>query len=417
MVAVALELQRRGHTPVIATSESYREKIVAAGVAFHAVRPNLSPDDKELVRAAMDERGGPEYIVRRVMMPPVREMYADLMDAVRGADLLVTGELVFAGPTVAETAPIRWVVATLAPMSFMSRHDPPILIQAEWLAKVAAVSKPAYAALLALAQWSIRNWAEPVRAMRRELGLPAGPIGLFDARKQAAALVAMFSTVVGAPQPDWPRNTHVTGFAFYDRHEPMPASVQAFLDAGDPPVVFTLGSAAVFDPGEFYRDSAEAARRIGRRAVLLYGSDLEAPLAADAQIAVAPYAPFSELFPRAAALVHQGGIGTTAQALRAGRPMVVVPFSHDQPDNAARMVRLGVGLTISRRGYSADSAARALGTVLGTPSFAERAQHAAASLQREHGAAAAADVIERVLREAPVGAVSAASPPAAIGRS
>jgi UDP:flavonoid glycosyltransferase YjiC (YdhE family) len=209
----------------------------------------------------------------------------------------------------------------------------------------------------------------------------------------------MFSPLVGAPQPDWPANARVTGFAFYDRHEPMPAALQAFLDAGDPPIVFTLGSAAVFDPGEFYRDSAAAARAIGRRAVLLVGQDALAAPSSDQQIAVAPYAPFSELFPRAAVIVHQAGIGTTAQALRAGRPMLIVPFSHDQPDNGARMVRLGVARVIGRRQYSASSATDALRGLLDDPSYSAKAGAAAAQIQRENGVARAGDIIEKVLRE------------------
>jgi UDP:flavonoid glycosyltransferase YjiC (YdhE family) len=223
---------------------------------------------------------------------------------------------------------------------------------------------------------------------------------VFGPRKNAAALLAMFSSVVGGPQPDWPANARLTGFAFYDRHEPMPAALAAFLEAGEPPIVFTLGSAAVFDPGEFYRNSIGAARLLGRRAVLLIGPEPPSLPAVDGQIAVAPYAPFSELFPRAAAIVHQGGIGTTAQTLRAGCPMVIVPFSHDQPDNAARMVRLGVADVIGRQQYSAAAAAKALRNVLGDPSYAARAARAAQQIQRENGAADAADVIERVLSSA-----------------
>ena len=398
MVALALELQRRGHTPVIATSESYREKIVATGVAFHAARPNLTPDDKELLRAVMDERGGPEYVIRRLMVPAVRDMYADLMEAARGADLLISAELTFAADSVAEKAGIPWIVATLAPLSFMSRYDPPVLIQAPWLTGIAALSKPLYASLVSLSQWGIRHWTEPVRQMRRDLGLVPGPAGLFGPRQHAAALLAMFSPVIGKPQPDWPSNTRQTGFAFYDRHEPMPAALAAFLDAGDPPIVFTLGSAAVFDPGEFYRHSAEAAKSIGRRAVLLVGPEPPSLPPYDDRIAVAPYAPFSELFPRAAAVVHQGGIGTTAQTLRAGRPMVIVPFSHDQPDNAARVVRLGIGDVIARRKYSAATAAAALRRVIEDPAYAQRAAQAGAQIQGEDGAANAADVIDTLLR-------------------
>ena len=413
MVALALELQRRGHTPVIASSESYREKIAATGIAFHPIRPNITSDDKDLIRAVMDERGGPEHVIRHWMMPAVREMYADLMEAVRGADLLLSAELVFAADAVAEMTRLPWLAATLAPLSFMSRHDPPILVQAPWLTRVAAVSKPLYASLIRFSQWTIRHWTRPVHDLRRDLGLPPGPPELFGARRNAVALLAMFSPLVGARQADWPANARVTGFAFYDRHEPMPASLAAFLAAGDPPIVFTLGSAAVFDPGEFYRESAMAARMLGKRAVLLVGPEPPTPMASDDQVAVAPYAPFSELFPRAAAIVHQAGIGTTAQALRAGRPMLIVPFSHDQPDNGARMVRLGVAKVIGRRQYSAATAADALRGLLDDPSYSARAAAAATQIQRENGAATAADMIETVLR----GAAITAKAPSASGRN
>jgi UDP:flavonoid glycosyltransferase YjiC (YdhE family) len=397
MVALALELQHRGHAPVLATSEAARQMAANAGIAFHPLRPSLTVEDKEMLRAVMDERGGPEYVIRRLMVPAVREMYADLMEATRGADLLISADLVLAADAVAEKTRIPWIVVTLAPLSFFSRHDPPILIQAPWLTRVASFSKPLYASLVRFSQWAIRGWTEPVREMRRELGLAPGPAGLFAARDKADALLAMFSPVIGAPQPDWPANTRLTGFAFYDRYEPMPQALNEFLDAGDPPIVFTLGSAAVFHPGEFYRASAEAARRVGRRAILLVGPEPAGLPPPDERIAVASYAPFSELFHRAAAVVHQGGIGTTAQTMRAGRPMAIVPHSHDQPDNAARATRLGVAKTIGRRDYSAATAAEALRTLLDEPSYARRAASVGAELARENGAAAAADVVEEVL--------------------
>jgi UDP:flavonoid glycosyltransferase YjiC (YdhE family) len=400
VIALALELQHRGHTPVLATSEAARQMAANAGIAFHPLRPSLTVEDKEMLRAVMDERGGPEYVIRRLMVPAVRDMYADLMEATRDADLLISADLVLAADAVADKARIPWVVVTLAPLSFFSRYDPPILIQAPWLTRVAAFSKPLYASLVRLSQWIIRGWTEPVREMRRDLGLEPGPRGLFAARHRAGALLAMFSPVIGAPQPDWPANARITGFAFYDRYEPMPGALDAFLDAGDPPIVFTLGSAAVFHPGEFYRASAEAARRLGRRAILLVGPEAADPPPAGERLAVASYAPFSELFDRAAAIVHQGGIGTTAQAMRAGRPMAIVPHSHDQPDNAARASRLGIAKTIGRRDYSAETAADALRTLLEDPSYARRAASVGAELARENGAAAAADVVEEVLARA-----------------
>ncbi|MEO6461795.1 MAG: nucleotide disphospho-sugar-binding domain-containing protein, partial [Candidatus Eisenbacteria bacterium] len=178
-----------------------------------------------------------------------------------------------------------------------------------------------------------------------------------------------------------------------------PAGLEEFLTAGDPALVFTLGSSAVHLAGDFYTVSLRAAARLGRRALLLVGREtknvLPSPLPPG--IAAFDYVPFSEVLPRGAATIHQGGVGTTAQAMRAGRPMLVVPFAHDQYDHAARITRRGIGLTLERSHYDEPQVAAALARLLGEPSFAARAAEVGARVRAERGAAAAADAIGRVL--------------------
>jgi UDP:flavonoid glycosyltransferase YjiC (YdhE family) len=175
-----------------------------------------------------------------------------------------------------------------------------------------------------------------------------------------------------------------------------------FLDAGPAPIVFTLGTAAVYDAGRFYHESLAAARRLGERAVLLTGVETRNTeglnLGNDA-IAI-DYAPYSELFPRAAVNVHQGGIGTTAQALRAGRPTVIMPYAHDQFDNALRCKRLGISNTLSRERYSAASAASAIRGLIYNRAAARAAQRVALQVRRENGAESACDAIESLLQPA-----------------
>jgi UDP:flavonoid glycosyltransferase YjiC (YdhE family) len=162
--------------------------------------------------------------------------------------------------------------------------------------------------------------------------------------------------------------------------------------------VFTLGSSAIWDPGEFYEHSARAAHELNRRAVLLVGKDMDnRPAELPPGVAAFDYAPYSELFHRASVIVHQGGIGTTAQALRSGRPMLVVPFAFDQPDNADRVTRIGVGRTIARRRYNAERAARELARLLGDPTFSERAGAVGRQVQQEDGVREACDALEPVM--------------------
>lgn len=133
-----------------------------------------------------------------------------------------------------------------------------------------------------------------------------------------------------------------------------------------------------------------------RRAVLLIGKNA-LPENASENILAVEYAPYSQIFPRACAIVHQGGIGTTAQALRAGCPTLIMPYSHDQPDNAARVERLGTSRTISRQQYLASRVARELRELLNNPSYAAKAAEVKRIVQAENGVGVACDAIEKQL--------------------
>jgi rhamnosyltransferase subunit B len=403
-LALALELKRRGHDAVIATSAFYRDKVVAEGVEFAAVPPDL-PDgaDPAVMRNVFDPRNGPEYLVRRLVMPCLRESYAALAAACEGADLLVAHTLTFAAPLVAEKQNLPWASAVLAPMAFFSAYDPPVLPPLPWLNRLRRLGPPLFGPLFRLLRGVTRPWTAAVGDLRREIGLAAARLDpMYGGQFSPQLNLALFSPLLASPQPDWPANTVVAGFAFYDREQPgegMSPALAAFLDAGPPPVVFTLGSAAVGDARDFFTQSAEAAQLVGRRAILLIGHDPRNRLTTPQPdtIAVAEYAPFSDLFPRAAAVVHQGGIGTTGQALRAGRPALVVPFGFDQPDNAERAARLGVARVIARHRYSAATAASALRALLADATCIERAEEVGKTVQAESGAERACDSLESML--------------------
>jgi UDP:flavonoid glycosyltransferase YjiC (YdhE family) len=229
--------------------------------------------------------------------------------------------------------------------------------------------------------------------------LPTDEVPVIDGQSPLLVL-ALFSWLLGQPQPDWPPQTVVTGFPFFDPPggTALSPELTAFLDAGPAPVVFTLGSSAVYDPGRFYEVSVEAVKQMGQRAVLLVGrGTATATGALSEEILAVDYAPHSALFPRAAAIVHQGGIGTTAQGMRSGRPTVVVPFAHDQPDNARRLERLGISRTIPRREYSSEQVVSELRHVLEEPGYGDRAREVGQQVREEDGVGAACDALERLL--------------------
>ena len=407
LIALALELKRRGHTPVMALPAVYESRIRPLGLEFHAVRPDIDPNNTLLVEMIYDIKNGTERGLRDFLFPSLRQTYDDLLDAATKparADLLLLGELNYAGPIVAEITGIPWASYVLAPLSFFSAFDPPVLPPYPRLARADRFVPGFGRVIKRVARFISRKWPEPIYELRRSLGLPKGANPLFDAKHSPNLVLALFSRVLGVEQKDWPANTLITGFCYYDAdagNQALPPQLEKFMKEGPPPVVFTLGSAAVLAAGNFYEVSAKAAIRLGLRAVLLIGSDPRNQLKTKLpeSICVAEYAPYSGLFNSASMVVHQGGVGTTAQCLRAGKPMLIVPFSHDQPDNARRMLRLKVGRIIQRGNYTPFRVARRLKKMFATPLLAKRAESVARRLAKEDGVRTACDALEELFHK------------------
>jgi len=403
-LALALELQRRGFAPEIATSAIYREKIEGEGVAFRPLRPDIPGGEIEpaLMARIMDTHRGPETVIRELLAPHVREQYADLLEVARGAAALVTHAIVYPGPLVAEKLGLPWASTILQPMLFASRYDPPAPPQAPGATVLRRLGPTVTGVLMRAMKSMVRSWTRPVEELRAAEGLRPARHPIFEDHFSPQLNLALFSPLLGPPQPDWPP-TVVAGFPFFDRLEAgagMPPELSAFLAAGPPPLVFTLGSSAVVIGGDFYRAAVEIAGRLGRRAVLLVGRDGRAALPdrLPEGVLACAYAPHGELFPQAAAVVHQGGVGTTGQAMRSGRPMLVVPFAHDQPDNAVRVARLGIARWVERRRFSVERGVAELRRVLEEPAYAERARAVGEQVRADDGVGVACDRIEALVR-------------------
>ncbi len=404
-LAIALELQARGHRPSLATSGYYRSKVEALGLGFHAVRPDApEPADLPAFMAKLVSMSkGPEVVIRDNFMNNLQETYEDLAEASQGADLLIGHPLTFTARLVSEVQGIPWASSVLAPLSFFSPYDPSIPPTSPWLSRLRGLGPKFHTPLYRFAKKMTKSWAEPWHKLRAELGLPVtedNPI--FEGQHAPQRVLALFSKVLAAPQPDWPPNVLISGFPFYDQ-EPgvphLPETLSQFLDEGPPPIVFTLGSSAVWTAEDFYEQAIKCSQMLGCRAVLLTGPDdrNRSKSALSKGIIALEYAPYSELFPRCSAIVHQGGVGTLAQALRSGRPMLVVPFAFDQPDNAGRAARLGVARVLYRDQFNARRAAKELSRLLNDTSYRTKAEEIGHQVQTEQGAQAAGDAIETML--------------------
>lgn len=398
-LALAQELRRRGHEAVIATMEIYREHVEKIGLEFAPVRPNFpqpKEQDPELIAAIMEPKTGPKFLMEGVVFPAVRDSYADLLAAVAGADLLVTHPAAPAGPLVGRKIRMTWISTVLAPLSFFSAYDPPVPPFWQWTKVFSKLGPRVMKFLLDVSKSPFK--AKPVVELRDELGLSDTGNPMFDGQHSPTLVLALFSKLFGPPQPDWPPQAEATGFCYY--HDPnagLPPELSDFLDAGPAPIVFTLGSSAVWVARDFFRESIAAAKSLGQRAVLLVGDERNHPGSLpDGMIAV-DYVSYQSLMPRASVVVHHGGVGTTSHGLLAGVPTLIVPFAFDQSDNAEHAERLGCSRTIYREKYRAPRVANDLGKLLGEPQYARRASEVSSQLKQEDGPARASDAIERVL--------------------
>src|SRR5699024_9029107 len=122
-----------------------------------------------------------------------------------------------------------------------------------------------------------------------------------------------------------------------------------------------------------------------QRAVLVIGDMRNKPHSMPANMITVDYAPYHLLLPRASAIVHPGGIGTTSQALRAGVPTLIVPFAFDQMDNADHARRLGSSRTLARKRYKWFRVAKELVRLLTDTSYALNAKAISEQLRQENG--------------------------------
>lgn len=397
LLAVARAAEERGHVAVIAASEVYRDYIGELGFEFRRIRPDF-PHDPKLLGHLFHPQFGPERLMTEQVFPMVRETYADLMAATEEVDFMVVGELLYVAPIVAEKRGILWANAVLAPTSFLSAWDPCVLAPTPWLYPLRYLGHWPHQIIFWFGRLVTKRWSAPLRRFRGELGLDPGPSPVFDGKHSPWLVLALFPRALAEPQPDWPAHAVQTGFPFFQQEasSDLAERVKVFLAEGEAPVVFTLGSSVVHFSPEFYDLAIEAIQRLGKRAILLTGnsfSERDLP----PSILQFDYLPLDIILPHAAAVVHQGGIGTCAESLKAGIPSVIVPFGFDQPDNAERLRKLGVAVVVPRARVSADSLALALERLLGAGAYAKRARELKQTMNPTSEMTATVDAIEQVV--------------------
>jgi UDP:flavonoid glycosyltransferase YjiC (YdhE family) len=413
-IALAHELKALGLEPMIATGEVYRDKVEREGIAFYPVRPTMTQLladvglTAEQFARAITERPV-KYLLSKGVLPYIGQAYDDLLPVMADAQLVAMSSFCFSAQMAAEALGKPTINVVLSPIVMTSDDDPPLSEQLPILPALRRLFGPGLVRWLYKAGRSQFRFIEAaIDAQRRAVGLPREPdVPFTDFPYRCDEVVALYSPSLGGARLNPPKPTAIAGQAFFDRDGPdgqaLTPEAEAFLAVGPPPLVFTVGSFATLAAARFYGEAAKAARKLKRRAILLVGRDAEAELRAKLggpDILVLGYAPHSLLFPRAAVNIHHGGIGTTGQALRAGVPQLVVPMFGDQPDNAYRIERLGVGAVLPFKKFNFRSAAKALKPLLNNALIRQRAADGGEAVRQENGAKLLAEHIAQRLGSA-----------------
>jgi sterol 3beta-glucosyltransferase len=392
-VALGVGLQRAGHTARLAAPRVFRELIERHGLEFAP----LAGDPSELVRQAMARAGGGANLLRlsQVVLshtiPIATAVIADVRRACRDADAVVHSLLTsYIGHLAAGERGIpdvcALIYAALAPTSAFPNPAFPALPLGGGYSRL---THQIFEQMLWLANHWIYAWLR-----RRHPDLPPAvglPFGA-GARQPTPLLIGLSPQVLPRPA-DWGPHVHLTGYWFLDDAADWrpPAALTEFLAAGPPPVFVGFGSnsgAGVAGATEIAR---QALARVGRRGVMLTPATPELP----PDVFPLADAPFDWLFPRMAALVHHGGMGTTAAGLRAGVPSIIVPSIADQHHWGREVARLGVGpAAIPARRLNVENLTEAIRRVTGDEAMQERAVDLGRRIAAEDGVARAVQVIE-----------------------
>ena len=367
-IGLGIGLKVRGHAVTLIATEIFADVAARHGFEF---APTMTRDDYERTIANPD-LWHPKRSAGVIFDAPLLRKYLPIgfehirSRYVRGETVLLAGGLSLPARVAHDKLGIPLATIHLAPVGLFS-----------------AVETPVYPTLRMRAWWPAplkrfvfwlgeRVVLDPkvrpeLNAFRATLGLPPVRRVLGKWIHSPQQILGLFPDWFGQA-PDWPEHVRTPGFIRYDQAEDKPLSVEVeeFLNAGEAPLAFSFGSA--MRTGRPYFDAAVGAcAALGKRGLLLAKKTEQIPPNLPASVLQADYAPFSEVFPRVAAVVHHGGIGTTAQALAAGVPQIIMPMSFDQPDNAARLRKLGVARVVPAGQFTTESLTAALRELLADP--------------------------------------------------
>ncbi len=361
-------LRKRGYRVTLITSQFFESQARDAGLEFLGL--GNAEDYQSIIQNPdlWDPEKGFKVFAKSVILPIIEPVYKIISDFDPSKTVLAAQAQVFGAHIAHEKLGFPFITIHLQPAAFRSVHEFPLL--PAWMPPLLKHG------LFNLVDTFVLDklFAPEINRFRRRLSLPPVKKIFGNWMHSPQKNLGLFPDWFAHPQPDWPPQTQLTSFIYYDKQsgqESLSEGLEKFLDAGDAPIIFTPGT-AMKHANQFFADCIKACQMLGRRGILLTQYPEQLPRELPLNIQHFAYLPFSTILPRAAALVHHGGIGTTAQAIAAGIPQVIRPMTHDQPDNAARVEGLGIGAALSPKKFHAASLAEKLNTVITSQQVQDR---------------------------------------------
>lgn len=394
-VGVGKALQARGHEVIVATSAFFESVVTRAGLGFRAMG---TVEDFERIQGN-PHLWHPTKALPSIIRHAVNPSYEPILEVARelnlpGETIILASSLAWATMSVRELLDVPVVSIHLAPSLFVSVHRQPVMHGAPvpqgaplWMKKI---------------QWGIAEKVVDFHVLP-ELNRFRGRHGLAPTRgvlhgwHSPDRVIALFPEWYAAPQPDWPKQVIQTGFPLFDEsgQREVPRELEDFLNDGDPPVVFTPGSA--MDRGhEFFDEAVKSLKLLGKRGILISRFADTIPANLPKGVRHFSYVPFSQVLPRSAAMVFHGGIGTCAQTLRAGIPQLLMPMAHDQLDNLSRVHDLGTGDGLPPKRFKAKQIAATLDRLLHDPAVRQKTREVAGRFDPPGWMARTCDLIEEM---------------------
>jgi UDP:flavonoid glycosyltransferase YjiC (YdhE family) len=404
-VAVGAELKRRGHDVTLISNPVYEGPAREAALSFVPV------GTVEQYHALVEDPGVWDrrtYVTTGVkhMLPMVEGFYRAVVSAHRPSEtiLLASRE----GAWIAREKLDLPSVAFLLSPGALSRLDPmhpsrPFpawangIVRSRWGLRLlqglkaqrnrmqARLGRPAVSG-------SVATLLAEIYRVRTLAGLPEHPASIESVRPKLA--ICLWPSWFSPPQRDWPPGLRISGFPFYPR--PPARTAGPGGEEGSRPIVFMRGSAASHQKA-FFAEAVRCCLRLARPGVLVTPHAADVPPDLPSSVSHVPFAPLGELFGRAAAAVHHGGVGTLAYAFAAGIPQVVLPMMGDQFDLGYRMERLGVGSMLTQTPITAVRLARALQSLCGSDRVRRRCESLRDQVDTQAGCSLAADWIEELI--------------------